>query len=38
MARVRCWLRRALDVLAEYGSAWYYTGNPADPRWEDRER
>lgn len=32
-ARVRRWLGKVLDLLAESGSAYYYTGNPADPDW-----
>lgn len=36
-ARVRRWLGKVLDLLAESGSAYYYTGNPADPDWSDGE-
>lgn len=32
-ARLRRWIGKALDFLAESGSAYYYTGNPADPYW-----
>lgn len=37
-ARFRRWLAAVLRSLSESGSGYYYTGSPADPRWEDRER
>lgn len=36
-ARLRRWLGIALRFLSESGASYYFTGNPADPRWDDRE-
>lgn len=34
-ARVRRWLSSVLRFLCENGTDYRYTGNPAEPRWED---
>lgn len=38
MSRLRRWLARIVRFLAEGGESYYYTGYPADPRWEDRDQ